>query len=150
MRMPFTVCFMLVAMSTLSGTQAPPSGLGAAPPDLRAAIDRVHSAVHAGDIDSWSAVVAGEWVGISPTGQVVRKADRIAQMKTQKEPPHHLSNEEMDETIQMVNASIALRYYLGTQNRTEPFRFMQFWIRGAKGWQLYSTQGTAVRSSGGR
>jgi hypothetical protein len=121
-----------VALITLASS----SVLAQAPPDLQKTMDERDQAIAKLDAATWDRLTAQDFTLVDETGAFMTKAQRLAQMKTQKPSPFTAPQRVQ---IKRYGDAYVRRFLTGD------VWVLDIWVRQPNGWQVAAVQVTAAK-----
>ena len=110
--------------------------LAQAPPDLRKAMQERDQAVDKADAAAWDRLTADEFTLVNETGAFMTKAQRLAQLKTEK--PSAAAVHEKEQVTGKGDVYVR-RFLSGGQ------WWLDVWVRTPSGWRVTAVQGTVAK-----
>ncbi len=106
------------------------------PADLRKAMQERDQAVNKADAVTWDRLTADEFTLVDETGTFMTKAQRLAQLKTQK--PSAAGQIEKEQITGKGDVYVR-RFLIGGQ------WWLDIWVRTPAGWRVTAVQGTVAK-----
>ena len=118
--------------------------------EVRQTIKKYRAALLRRDIPTLEKIWADDYVFVNASGEVMTKAQRLANFKSSQTTVESI-NEEENTTVRVYqNSAVAMsRVTLKGQYSGQPtsgqYRSTHVWVKGTTGWQLVSNQLTALK-----
>lgn len=118
--------------------------------EIRQMIEKYRTAILQRDIATLEKIWADDYVFVNAAGDVLTKADRLANVKSGATTLDSINQEESIAVRVYENSAVATsRVTLKGQYSGEPisgqYRSTHVWVKGPGGWQLVSNQLTALK-----
>jgi ketosteroid isomerase-like protein len=117
--------------------------------EVRQMIEKYRAAILRRDIPTLEKIWADDYVFVNASGEVVTKAQRLANLKSGATTLESINEEQKPEVRVYQNSAVATsRVTLKGQYSGQPvsgqYRSTHVWVKGSNGWQLVSNQLTAL------
>lgn len=106
------------------------------PPELRQAMQARDQAITKADPSAWDHLTADDFTVVNETGAFMTKAERLAQVRTQKATTPITAQQEQ---IRLYG-DVAIRRFLSGD-----LWVLDVWVREARGWRVAAVQLTPVK-----
>ena len=106
------------------------------PPELQAAMQARDEAITKADAATWDRLTADDFTVVTLDGTLMTKAERLAQLKTQKA------------TTRVPNQNVQVKRYSDVfvrRFRTGDAWILDIWVKDAKGWRVAAVQVTPAK-----
>ena len=114
-----------------------PASLGAqVPADLQTAMDARDEAVAKADAATWDRLTAEDFTVVTPDGRLMTKAERLAQLKTEKPRPRNPLEQVQ---IKRYGDAFVRRF------RTRDIWVLDVWAKDRQGWRVAAVQVTTAK-----
>jgi ketosteroid isomerase-like protein len=118
--------------------------------EVRQMIEKYRTALLRRDIPTLEQIWADDYIFVSASGEIVTKAQRLANIKSGATTLESIKEEESITVRAYENSAVATsRVTLKGQYSGQPtsgqYRSTHVWVKGATGWQLVSNQLTALK-----
>jgi ketosteroid isomerase-like protein len=134
-------------------------GQSATPPDsenskneqeVRQAIEKYRTALLQRDIPALEKIWADDYVFVNAAGDVVTKAQRLANVKSGATKLESINKEEniavrVYQNSAVATSRVAIKGKYGGQSTSGQYRSTHVWVKGSEGWQLVANQLTALQ-----
>jgi len=117
--------------------------------EVRAIIEKFRSALVKSDIPTLQQVWANDYVFVNPSGEVLTKEQRLANIRSGTTKLEAINQQEDTKIRVYQNSAVSTScetvkgHYNGQPNSGQ-YRVTSVWIKSSEGWQLVSTQMTPV------
>jgi ketosteroid isomerase-like protein len=117
--------------------------------EVRQMIEKYRAALLQRDIPALEKIWADDYVFVNASGDVVTKAQRLANVKSGATKLESI-NEEENITVRVYQNSavatsrVAIKGKYGGQSTSGQYRSTHVWVKGPEGWQLVANQLTAL------
>jgi ketosteroid isomerase-like protein len=117
--------------------------------EIRQQIEKYHTALLQRDIPVLEKIWADDYVFVNAVGDILTKAQRLANIKSARTTLESLNDEE-DITVRVYqNSAVAtsrltIKGQYSGQSTSGQYRSTHVWVKGPAGWQLVSNQLTAL------
>ena len=117
--------------------------------EVRQMIEKYRTAILRRDIAALEKIWADDYVFVNATGDVLTKAQRLANVKSGATTLESIKEEENITVRVYQNSAVAtsrvtLKGQYGGQPISGQYRSTHVWVKGSAGWQLVSNQLTAL------
>ena len=118
--------------------------------EVRQMIEKYRAALLQRDIPALEKIWADDYVFVNASGDVVTKAQRLANVKSGATKLESI-NEEENITVRVYQNSavatsrVAIKGKYGGQSTSGQYRSTHVWVKGPEGWQLVANQLTALQ-----
>jgi len=117
--------------------------------EVRQAIEKYRTALLQRDIPALEKIWADDYVFVNAFGEVLTKAQRLANAKSGATTLDSIKEEEKITVRVYQNSAVAtsrvtIKGQYSGQPTTGQYRSTHVWVRGSEGWQLVSNQLTAL------
>ena len=117
--------------------------------EVRKAIEKYRTALLQRDIPALEKIWADDYVFVNASGEVLTKAQRIANAKSGATTLDSIKEEENITVRVYQNSAVAtsrvtIKGQYSGQPTTGQYRSTHVWVKGSEGWQLVSNQLTAL------
>jgi ketosteroid isomerase-like protein len=118
--------------------------------EVRQMIEKYRAAILRRDIPTLEQIWADDYVFVNATGDVLTKAQRLANIKSGATTLDSI-NEHENITVRVYQNSavatsrVTIKGQYGGQPVSGPYRSTHVWVKGSTGWQLVSNQLTALK-----
>jgi ketosteroid isomerase-like protein len=118
--------------------------------EVRQMIEKYRVAFLRHDIPTLEKIWADDYVFVNPSGEVLTKVQRLANLKSGQTSLESINEEEKPTVRVYENSAVATRrvtikgQYSG-QPTTGEYRSIHVWVKGPSGWHLVSNQLTALK-----
>jgi len=117
--------------------------------EVRKAIEKYRTALLQRDIPALEKIWADDYVFVNASGEVLTKAQRLANAKSGATTLDSIKEEENITVRVYQNSAVAtsrvtIKGQYGGQPTTGQYRSTHVWVKGSEGWQLVSNQLTAL------
>ena len=134
-------------------------GQPATPPDsenskseqeVRQAIEKYRTALLQRDVSALEKIWADDYVFVNAAGDVVTKAQRLANVKSGATKLESINKEEniavrVYQNSAVATSRVAIKGKYGGQSTSGQYRSTHVWVKGPEGWQLVANQLTALQ-----
>jgi hypothetical protein len=113
-----------------------PTLVAQVPPELQAAMQARDEAITKADAATWDRLTADDFTVVTLDGTLMTKAERLAQLKTQKA------------TTRVPPQNVQVKHYgdvFVRRFRTGDAWILDIWVKGAKGWRAAAVQVTPAK-----
>jgi len=117
--------------------------------EVRKAIEKYRTALLQRDIPALEKIWADDYVFVNASGEVLTKAQRLANAKSGATTLDSIKEEESIMVRVYQNSAVAtsrvtIKGQYSGQPTTGQYRSTHVWVKGSEGWQLVSNQLTAL------
>ncbi len=117
--------------------------------EVRKAIEKYRTALLQRDIPALEKIWADDYVFVNASGEVLTKAQRLANAKSGTTTLDSIKEEESIMVRVYQNSAVAtsrvtIKGQYSGQPTTGQYRSTHVWVKGSEGWQLVSNQLTAL------
>jgi len=117
--------------------------------EVRKAIEKYRTALLQRDIPALEKIWADDYVFVNASGEVLTKAQRLANAKSGATTLDSIKEEESIMVRVYQNSAVAtsrvtIKGQYSGQPTTGQYRSTHVWVKGSEGWQLVSNQPTAL------
>ena len=131
-----------------SATQQEPQ-MNESEQEVRKAIEKYRTALMQRDIPALEKIWADDYVFVNASGEVLTKAQRLANAKSGATTLDSIKEEENINVRVYQNSAVAtsrvtIKGQYSGQPTTGQYRSTHVWVKGSEGWQLVSNQLTAL------
>jgi ketosteroid isomerase-like protein len=134
-------------------------GQSATPPDsenskseqeVRQAIEKYRAALLQRDVPTLEKIWADDYVFVNASGEVLTKAQRLANIKSGATKLESINKEEniavrVYQNSAVATSRVAIKGKYGGQSTSGQYRSTHVWVKGPEGWQLVANQLTALQ-----
>jgi ketosteroid isomerase-like protein len=117
--------------------------------EVRQMIENYRTALLQRDIPALEKIWADDYVFVNASGEVVTKAQRLANVKSGATKLESINKEEnitvrVYQNSAVATSSVAIKGKYGGQSTSGQYRSTLVWVKGPAGWQLVANQLTAL------
>jgi len=117
--------------------------------EVRQMIENYRTALLQRDIPALEKIWADDYVFVNASGDVVTKAQRLANVKSGATKLESINKEEniavrVYQNSAVATSRVAIKGKYGGQSTSGQYRSTHVWVKGPAGWQLVSNQLTAL------
>jgi ketosteroid isomerase-like protein len=148
------ISYLAISMALLSFA----FGQSATPPDsenskseqeVRQAIEKYRAASLQRDIPALEKIWADDYVFVNASGEVLTKAQRLANVKSGATKLESINKEEniavrVYQNSAVATSRVAIKGKYSGQPTSGQYRSTHVWVKGPEGWQLVANQLTAL------
>jgi len=118
--------------------------------EVRQTIEKYRTALLQRDIPTLEKIWADDYVFVNASGEVLRKAQRLANVESGATTLESINEEEKITVRVYQNSAVAtsrvtLKGQYSGQSLSGQYRSNHVWVKGPNGWQLVSNQLTALK-----
>jgi ketosteroid isomerase-like protein len=118
--------------------------------EVRQMIENYRTALLQRDIPALEKIWADDYVFVNASGEVVTKAQRLANVKSGATKLESINKEEniavrVYQNSAVATSSVAIKGKYGGQSISGQYRSTLVWVKGPEGWQLVANQLTALQ-----
>ena len=118
--------------------------------EVRQTIEKYRTALLQRDIPTLEKIWADDYVFVNALGEVLRKAQRLANVESGATTLESINEEEKITVRVYQNSAVAtsrvtLKGQYSGQSLSGQYRSTHVWVKGPNGWQLVSNQLTALK-----
>jgi ketosteroid isomerase-like protein len=140
-----------VLLSAFGQPATPPeSENGSSEKEVREMIEKYRTALLQRDVTALEKIWANDYVFVNASGDVVTKAQRLANVKSGATKLESINKEEniavrVYQNSAVSTSRVAIKGKYGGQWTSGQYRSTHVWVKGPEGWQLVSNQLTALK-----
>jgi ketosteroid isomerase-like protein len=117
--------------------------------EVRQAIEKYRTALLQRDIPALKKIWADDYVFVNASGDVLTKAQRLANVKSGATTLDSIKEEEeiivrVYQNSAVATSRVTIKGQYGGQSTSGQYRSTHVWVKGSMGWQLVSNQLTAL------
>jgi ketosteroid isomerase-like protein len=125
------------------------SETGKSEKEVREMIEKYRAALLQRDVPTLEKIWADDYVFVNASGDVVTKAQRLANVKSGATKLESINKEEnitvrVYQNSAVATSRVAIKGKYGGQPASGQYRSTHVWVKGPAGWQLVSNQLTAL------
>ncbi len=148
-RLMLPIAITVALLSFVFGQAQQDSTNGKTEQEVRQMIEKYRAAFLRRDIPTLEKIWADDYVFVNASGEVLTKAQRLANLKSGQTSLESINEEEKPTVRVYQNSAVATsRVTLTGQYSGQPvsgqYRSTHVWVKSATGWQLVSNQLTAL------
>jgi ketosteroid isomerase-like protein len=118
--------------------------------EVRQMIEKYRAALLQRDIPALEKIWADDYVFVNASGEVVTKAQRLANVKSGATKLESINKEEniavrVYQNSAVATSRVAIKGKYGGQSTSGQYRSTHVWVKGPEGWQLVANQLTALQ-----
>jgi ketosteroid isomerase-like protein len=150
-RIVFCVAVTVASLSSVFGQAQEKSTNSKGEQEVRQMIEKYRAALLHRDIPTLEKIWADDYVFVNASGEVLTKAQRLANVKSGETTLESI-NEEENITVRVYQNSavatsrVTIKGQYSGQPTSGQYRSTHVWVKGPTGWQLVSNQLTALSS----
>jgi ketosteroid isomerase-like protein len=118
--------------------------------EVREMIEKYRAALLQRDVAALEKIWADDYVFVNASGDVVTKAQRLANVKSGATKLESINKEEniavrVYQNSAVATSRVAIKGKYGGQSTSGQYRSTHVWVKGPEGWQLVANQLTALQ-----
>jgi ketosteroid isomerase-like protein len=118
--------------------------------EVREMIEKYRTALLQRDVSALEKIWADDYVFVNASGDVVTKAQRLANVKSGATKLESINKEEniavrVYQNSAVATSRVAIKGKYGGQSISGQYRSTHVWVKGPEGWQLVANQLTALQ-----
>jgi ketosteroid isomerase-like protein len=118
--------------------------------EVRQTIEKYRTALLQRDVSALEKIWAGDYVFVNASGDVVTKAQRLANVKSGATKLESINKEEniavrVYQNSAVATSRVAIKGKYGGESTSGQYRSTHVWVKGPEGWQLVANQLTALQ-----
>jgi len=118
--------------------------------EVREMIEKYRTALLQRDVSALEKIWADDYVFVNASGDVVTKAQRLANLKAGATKLESINKEEniavrVYQNSAVATSRVAIKGKYGGQSTSGQYRSTHVWVKGPEGWQLVANQLTALQ-----
>jgi ketosteroid isomerase-like protein len=128
----------------------PESENGKSEKEVREMIEKYRTALLQRDVSALEKIWADDYVFVNASGDVVTKAQRLANVKSGATKLESINKEEniavrVYQNSAVATSRVAIKGKYGGESTSGQYRSTHVWVKGPEGWQLVANQLTALQ-----
>ena len=145
----FVITMALLSFAFGQSATQPESENRKSEQEVRQTIEKYRAALLQRDIPTLEKIWADDYVFVNASGEVLTKAQRLANLKSGQTTLESINEEEKLTVRVYQNSAVAtsrvtIRGQYSGQPTSGQYRSTHVWVKGTTGWQLVSNQLTAL------
>jgi ketosteroid isomerase-like protein len=144
-----TISMALLSFAVGQPATPPESENGKSEKEVREMIEKYRTALVQRDVSALEKIWADDYVFVNASGEVVTKAQRLANVKSGATKLESINKEEniavrVYQNSAVATSRVAIKGKYGGQSTSGQYRSTHVWVKSPTGWQLVSNQLTAL------